>query len=248
MNLSDAVLSAIPRPAEFMTGEILSISATTLTLLVRGVTITSAYIDTGTGVTLRVGDLVLAGRQDASWFTLGRLAGVGTNSVVNPSFEVDGTRTGTPTGWTTYAISGTATVSTQQTGYAPSGLYELVVASGGVVTDTFVYSSPISVVPGQVWSLSALAAAIYPAGAPFDADIALYALWFANDTNLYPTTSAADTNVAQVNNIGPAPTHTSVSGNVTVPGGAAYMRVALRSILNVAITEVWDSVVSRRIS
>lgn len=246
MNLPDAVLSAIPRPAEFVTGEILAISTTTLTLLVRGVTITSAYVDTG--VTLRVGDLVLAGRQDASWFTLGRLAGVGTNSVVNPSFEIDGTRSGTPTGWTTFAISGVATISTQQTGYAPSGLYELVVASGGVVTDTFVYSSPISVVPGQVWSLSALAAAIYPPGAPFDADIAIYALWFANDTNLYPTTSAPDTNVAQVNNIGPAPSHTSVSGNVTVPGGAVYMRVALRSILNVAITEVWDSVVSRRIS
>lgn len=245
-NLPDAVLGAIPRQMECVTGEITAISATTLTLLVRGVTISSAYIDTG--VTLRVGDLVLAGRQDASWFTFGRLAGVGTNEVLNPSFEIDGTRTGTPTNWTTYAISGAASISTQQTGYAPSGLYELVVSSGGVATDTFVYSSPISVVPGQVWALSALAAAIYPPGAPFDADIALYALWFANDTNLYPTTSAADTNVAQVNNIGPVPGHTSVSGSVTVPGGAVYMRVALRSILNTAVTEVWDSVVSRRIS
>lgn len=242
---ADAVLQAIPRQSEFVTGEVLSISSTTLTVLVRGVTITAAY---GRGQVFTAGDLVLCGRQDASWFALYALAGVGTNQVLNPSFEIDGTRTGTPTNWTTFAISGAASVSTQQTGYAPSGLYELVVASGGAISDTFVYSSPISVVPGQVWALSALAAAIYPPGAPFDADIALYALWFANDTNLYPTTSAADTNVAQVNNIGPAPTHTSVSGNVTVPVGAVYMRVALRSILAVGITEVWDSVVGRRIS
>lgn len=245
-SLAQAVLSAIPKPAEWWTGEVQTVSATTLTVLVRSTTVTAAYLDIPGG-TLVPGDLVLGARQDSSWFVLWRLAGVGTNQIVNPSFEADGSISGTPSGWTTYLISGAATISTQQTGYAPSGLYELAVSSGTAAQDTYVYSSPIAVNPGEQWSASAFATAVYPPGAVFDADIALYALWFANATDLYPTTAAADTLIAQINNIGGPPGHTSISGTVTVPGGVAYMRVALRSITNASITVQWDAVTARKV-
>lgn len=243
--IAEAVLSAIPRPAEWWTGEVQTVSATTLTVLVRGTTVTAAYLDIP-GASLSPGDLVLGARQDSSWFALWRLAGVGRNEIVNPSFEVDGEQTGTPTGWTTFVIAGAPVVSTQRTGYAPSGEFELAVSAGTAAQDTYVYSSPIAVTPGQTWAASAFATAVYPSGGTIDADVALYALWFANSTNLYPTTAAADTLIGQVNNIAGAPSQTSVSGTVTVPGGVAYMRIATRSITNAFRTIQWDSVVARR--
>lgn len=231
--------------AEFPVGTVTAVSSTLLTVNVRGVNIQAAYLKSYTAPL--AGDLVALGRENATWLVLGALAGVGPNSVVNPSFEQDGTTTGVPSHWRLFSIAGAATASAQATGFAVDGTYELVVASGTAAQDTYVYSDPIAVAPGQQWSVSAFATASYPPAAPTDADIALYGLWFANDTNLYPTTSSADTLIAQVNNIAAAPQHTSVSGTVTVPGGANFMRVATRSMAVASISMIWDLVTARRI-
>jgi hypothetical protein len=217
-----------------------------MTVLVRGVTITAAYIDLGAS-TPTVGDLVVLGRQDATWVVIGRQAGVGTNQVLNFSFENDGEILTTPSSWFLYAVAGAGAPRTIATGYAPDGTYELGVnASAGAAQDTFVYSSPISVAPGQVWALSALASAVYPAGAAITATGSVYGLWFANDTNLYPTTSAADSLVATAT-LNPAPTHASISGTVTVPAATTYMRVGLRSVTVANVTALWDAVIARRV-
>ncbi len=226
------------------TGTVVAVSTTTLTLLARGVQFSAAYL--ASYGSPQVGDLVKFSRQDSTWCVDGKLAGVGPNEVFNFSFEDGGPGT-VPDGWTVYNISGTGTATGAVTGFAPLGVRELSVSAGAAAQDTYVYSSPIPVVTGQQWAVSALASATYPSGATPTADAALYGLWFANSTNLYPTTSAADTLVAQVNDVGPDASHASVSGSVTVPAATTYMRVATRSISGASISMLWDAVIARRV-
>ena len=237
----------IPGLAEFPTGTVTLKSATTMRVLVRGTTVTAAYVDLGAATPV-VGDLVVLGRQDSSLFVIGRMAGIGSNQVLNPSFEADGAIASTPSQWNLAVIAGAGLASAVATGYPPDGLYELAVsASGGVTQDTYVYSNPINVAPGQVWALSAFATAVYPLGAAITATAAVYGLWFANNTNLYPTTSAADS-LAATATVGPAPVHASISGTVTVPAATTFMRVGLRSGSAAGVTVQWDFVIARRIS
>lgn len=241
--IPQAMLGAVPRSTEMGTGTVTAISATTLTVLARGVQFECAYLDRYTPT---VGDLVAFFRQDSTWLVADKLAGVGTNMIQNFSFELGGPNT-IPTSWTQFQISGTGNATGVITGYAPDGVRELQVSAGNAAQDTYVYSAPISVLPGQTWAVSALASAVYPSGATPTADAALYGLWFANPTNLYPTTTSVDTLISQVNNVGPDALHSSVSGSVVVPGGAAYMRIATRSISAASISMLWDAVIARRI-
>ncbi len=238
-----AIDQALPYAAEGGVGTVVEVSSTTLTVLARGIAFPAAYTRSYSPV---VGDLVFFIRQDSSWIVIDAMAGVGTNQVFNFSFEAGGPGF-IPDGWFLYNIAGAGTATGVITGYAPVGQRELAVAAGAGAQDTFVYSSPIAVVTGQQWAVSALASATYPAGALPTADAALYALWFVNDTNLYPTTSAADTLIAQVNDVGPDAAHSSVSGTVTVPAATNYMRVATRSISAASISVLWDAVVARQI-
>lgn len=248
MMFPDAILGALPPGFEAPTGTVVAKTATTMQVLVRGVTITAGYIDLGASTPI-VGDLVVLGRQDSSWFVIGRIAGVGSNAVLNFSFEQDGARSGTPSSWFFSQVAGAGTVATVATGYAPAGTFEAVVtASGGVTQDSLLYSSPINVAPGQVWAVSASAAGVYPSGAALTATARLYGLWFANDTNLYPTTSAADTLVQSVTLSSGAPGHFSLSGTVTVPAATTFMRVGLRSGSAANVAVEWDAVIARRIS
>ena len=241
--------SPFPPPglAEFPTGTVTAKSSTTMSVNVRGTTMSLPFIDLGVATPI-VGDLVILGRQDATWFVIGRQGGVGTNQVANPSFELDGATALIPSQWNRAVIAGAGTPAGLATGYAPDGVIELgVTATGGVAQDTYVYSNPINVAPGQVWALSAFASAVYPFGAAVTATAGVYGLWFANDTNLYPTTSAADS-LAGSATVGPAPTHASVSGTVTVPGGTTFMRVGLRSGSAADVTVLWDLAIARRLS
>jgi hypothetical protein len=242
--LGSVIAAAAPPPTQFPTGTVTAVSSTALSVNVRGVTIQAAYLQ---GTVFTVGDLVVLGRDDASWFVLGKQAGVGGNSVLNPSFEQDGVIAGTPTSWNFASLSGAPAVSVQATGYAVDGTYELVVAAGTATQDSYVYSNPIGVTTGQQWAVSAYATASYPVGAVANATAGVYALWFATDTNLYPTTSSADTLIGQVTNLSAAPVHASISGTVTVPAAAAYMRVALRSQSVASVALAWDLVTARRI-
>lgn len=245
MPLPEAILGTRQLGAEMGTGTVVSVSATTLQVLVRGTVIVAAYL--ARYITPVAGDLVAFVRQDSTWLVLDRLAGVGANAVLNFSFEDDGDSPFVPTNWTQYNIAGVGTAHPSLTGYAPAGLYELAVSSNGAPQDTYVYSAPIPVATGQQWALSALASAVYPT-ATLNANAALYALWFVNNTNLYPTTSSADTLVAQANNINAAPIHTSLSGVVTVPAATNYMRVATRAISPAAEVVLFDVVIARRVA
>lgn len=231
--------------SESPTGVVTAVSATTLSVNVRGVNINAAYLDSY--VSPQIGDLVALARWDATMLVLGRLAGVGANSVQNPSFEMDGTITSVPSLWNFATLAGMPAVSVQATGFAVDGLYECGVSAGGAAQDSYVYSAPIPVAAGQQWALSAFVAGVYPVGVTPSATGSVYALWFANDTDLYPTTSAPDTAAGSVSPVSEAPLHASVSGTVTVPGSTAFMRVALRSVSAASITLFWDLVTARRI-
>lgn len=239
-----ALYSTSQPPHEAGTGTVVAVSSTTLTILARGISFPAAYLESYANPV--VGDLVKFSRQDASWVVDGKLAGVGTNQVFNFGFE-QGAPATIPDGWILYSIAGAATAVGSVTGYAPEGVRELSVAAGGAAQDTYVYSQPISVVTGQQWAISALASANYPPATTPSATAQLYALWFANDTNLYPTTSAADTLVAQALNVGPDAAHSSVSGTVTVPAATSYLRVATRSVSAASIGVLWDAVIARRV-
>lgn len=243
-DIVEAIAATRGADMELATGTVTLVSGNTLSVLVRGVTIQSAFI----GFAPEVGSLVALIRDRWTWLTLGPLGGVGPNAVQNFSFEQDGTILTVPSKWFLHQISGAGAPRTAETGAAPDGIYELAVDAGAAAQDTYVYSSPISVVPGEQWSVSAFASASYPTGAPVTADAALYALWFANDTNLYPTTSAADTLVAQANDVGPFPTHSAITGSVTVPAATTYMRVATRSMSAAGVTVFFDAVIARKVA
>lgn len=196
-----------------------------------------------------VGDLVTVMRQGASWFIVGTSSGSGGNSVENPSFELYD-EDQDPTGWTLYAISGTPAMTSL---YAPElavegdRILEVAPAPAGT-SSNFVYSRPIAVASGQVWELSAYVNADYPSDNPNTLDVAVWGLWFANATDLYPTTSAADIQADTAPNISQTDLMQILRGNVTVPVGAVFMRVGLRSAIQAFTTSRFDFVTARRVS
>jgi hypothetical protein len=197
-----------------------------------------------------VGDTVTVMRQGASWFVVGTSSGTGGNLVENPSFEqVDSSLF--PIGWTLYAISGTPSMQSVEVGSDETvegdRLLE-VVPDVGASSSNFVYSSPISVAPGQVWELSAYVNARYPGDNANTLDVAVWGLWFANATDLYPTTSAADIQADTAPNIAETDLMQILRGTVTVPVGAVFMRVGLRSAISAYTASRWDFVTSRRVS
>lgn len=218
----------------------------------------SMFVDVG-GVTFEVGFLLpftstavtppAAGtvvqliRQDASWVAVGRLFGVGSNAVLNGSFEMS-VPGSFPALWFSHNVSGTSTATVEDIADAPEGDLAARVYSG-VSSVHYLYSSPIPVNAGDVWSLGAFVGGDYGGGAP-TADAAVVALWFANATNLYPTTSSADIVVATSVDVPQYPPFRSVFGNVTAPV-AGYMRVALRSTLGAGQALIWDNVTARRV-
>jgi hypothetical protein len=83
-------------------------------------------------------------------------------------------------------------------------------------------------------------------GLPQTARARIDAMWFANATNLFPTVSNPSTNMADRTNVPQYPPFQVLSGTVTVPVGAFFMRLALRSTLAAGQALVWDAVSARR--
>lgn len=189
-----------------------------------------------------VGTVVQLIRQDASWVAVGRLVGAGSNFVLNPGFELSPANL-PPVSWTSYDVSGTSTALVQDVTDSPEGDFVARVYSAQASVH-FLYSSPIAVTVGQIWSLSAFVGGDYPGGIAATADASIVALWFANDTNLYPTTSSADIVVATFVDVPQHPPYQAISGSVTAPV-TGFMRVALRSTLAIDQALVWDAVVAR---
>jgi hypothetical protein len=189
------------------------------------------------------GTVVQLIRQDASWVALGRLVGAGSNSILNPSFEnsIPGSF---PSSWFSANVSGSSTAAVVDIAGAPDGDLAARVFSAQASVH-YLYSSPIAVNAGEIWSLSAFVGGDYSGGLP-TADAALVGLWFANDTDLYPTTSSADTVVVTSVDVPQYPPFASLFGNVTAPV-TGYMRVALRSTLAAGQALVYDAVIGRRV-
>lgn len=245
VNPNPQILQAQNGPfSQLRTGLVASATEQNVVVVVGGTSFTAQALDTYSPAE---GDLVAVLRQDATWLVLGRIAGQGPNEVLNPSFE--STPVGLqPSEWTLYDVSGTSEMSVVSRPGAPGGTRTLQVRPNSGGTDvSIVYSSPIDVVPGEVWNLAAYVGGQYEEFVAPTADSDLMALWFANETNLYPTTSATDTVVASVADVTQLPPFTGMSGTVTVPSGAAVMRVGLRSTLDPNQALEYDLVTARRV-
>lgn len=245
VQVNPAVLATVNGPfSQLRTGTVSSATIDSVVVVVGGTSFKAWSIDSYVPAE---GDLVAVLRQDATWLVLGRISGHGANEVVDPSFE--DTEPGLlPDGWTLYNVSGVSTAVVVTRAGAPGGTQTLRVfpAAGGTNT-SLVYSPPISVVPGEVWNLAAYVGGDYEETVANTADADLMALWFANDTNLYPTTSAPDTTVASLVDVTQLPPFTGLSGSVTVPAGAVTMRVALRSVVTEGQALEFDFVTARQL-
>lgn len=222
----------IDRFSYLRTGTVQGVDPFLATVDVGGTVIRAAYVKQSEPP---VGDVVAVMRQNASWFVVGTTSVSGGNSVQNPSFE-DVNEDQTPTLWTLYNISGT---SSMQALYDPdesvpgldgnAGNVLAVGPVGGASSSSFVYSAPIGVAPGQEWELSTYVNGAYSGQNPDTTDVSLRALWFANATDLYPTTSAADSTIASITDITEEESMQIMRGTVTVPAGGTFMRVGLRT-------------------
>lgn len=223
-------------------------SATTNSMLVNvgGTVIEVAFIHPFTTAAIDppdAGTVVQLIRQDASWIAVGRVVGVGSNSILNGSFENSGAGA-QPINWTSYNVSGVSTASVVDIPDAPEGDLAVLVSSAQASVH-FLYSDPIPVNAGEIWSVSATVGGNYSGGAQ-TADAALLGLWFANATDLYPTTSSADILITQDLDLPQYPPFHNLFQNVTVPV-SGFMRIALRSTLAAGQGLVWDNVISRRV-
>lgn len=226
-------------------GIVVAATVNSMVVDVGGTTFDVAFVIPFTTATVSApapGTVVQLIRQDASWVAVGRLVGAGSNFVLNPGFELSPPNL-PPSDWTSYDVSGTSTPLVQDVTDSPEGDFVVRVYSAQASVH-LLYSSPIAVTVGQIWSLSAFVGGDYGGGIAATADASIVALWFANDTNLYPTTSSADIVVATFVDVPQHPPYQAVSGSVTAPV-TGFMRVALRSTLAADQALVWDAVVAR---
>jgi hypothetical protein len=189
-----------------------------------------------------VGTVVQLIRQDASWVAVGRIVGTGSNAVLNPSFE-DSLPGSQPVNWQVADISGASTVTVIVTDSAPDGTQAARVFSGQA-SEHYLYSAPIAVNAGDIWSIAAFVGGDYGGGVQ-TADAKIDAMWFANMTDLYPTVSSASITAVTSLDIPQYPPFRAISGTVTAPV-SGFMRVGLRSILAAGQALVWDQVSARR--
>lgn len=189
------------------------------------------------------GTLVHLMRQDSSWVAVGRIVGAGSNSVLNPSFE-NSLPGSFPSFWFSADISGASSVTVVDIPNPPEGDLAARVYSAQASVH-YLYSSPIAVNAGDVWSLGAFVGGDYSGGVE-TADAAIVATWYANATNLYPTTSSADIVVVTSVDVPQYAPFRSIFGSVTAPV-SGFLRVALRSTLAASQALVWDNVSARRV-
>lgn len=245
INTTPTVIAAQPGPfAQVRTGIVVSFSTAQATVSVGGSTFTAPYLR---GLTLVAGDLVVCLQQGGSWTILGALAGVGTNllAAANPSFELSASGS-FPSLWFQADLSGTSTITVTSAASAPAGSQVARVTGVAAGTQSYLYSQPIQVNSGEQYAVTAYAGGDYQPSDTPGADAALVALWFANETNLYPTTSAVDTVISTATDIVQSPPYTTLGGIVTA-SVTGFMRIALRSTVQDSQAVQWDSVIVRRV-
>jgi hypothetical protein len=241
-NTAQLIAASSGPSSQLRTGTIAQATDNSATVVVGGTSFQASFLSPYEPLP---GHLVAVLRQDSSWLILGRIAGSGANLITEGSFEgsVNG---GPPVGWIQFDITSVSTAVVIDSPLAVDGTKVLSVTGSGIASDCYVYSSPVPVTAGQQFNLSVYAGAQQGPDSPVSVTASLYALWFANETNLYPTTSSADTLVASAVNVATAPPFTPLSGTVTAPVSGA-MRLALRSATNSTTGIIWDFAVVREV-
>lgn len=235
--------SMIERFSRMRTGTVITVNPFFALVDVGTTQIPAAYVRQSAP---EIGDVVAVLRQGATWMILGTTSASGENLVQNASFERVSDGDAEPLLWTQYQVTNVSRFESVTDPSAVDGTRVLEVTPVGALTGTsLVYSQPISVVDGQTVELSAYANGFYPADNPNTADASLRALWFADAIDLYPTTSAADSTIATVNNIAENEVMTLLRGTVVVPVGAVFMRVGLRSVVEFGTGLHWDFATAR---
>lgn len=249
-NVTTQIIAAGSGPwSQVRTGTVAAATLGSATVVVGGTAFQASYVlpfgvAPSSASIPQVGDLVSIVRQDASWQILGRIAGAGPNLIQNGSFEASGPGD-FPEDWILYNITSSSSAVVTDTVAVDGGRSALVLANTGVTAESYLYSSPVPVTAGDVMSLSAYAGASFGNESPVTVDAGLYALWFASDTAVYPTTSSADSLVAAVAGVPEAPPFTPLSGTVMAPV-TGFMRLALRSTVADVTGMLWDFAVVRR--
>lgn len=249
-NVTTQVIASSSGPwAQVRTGTISTATLGTATVVVGGTSFEASYVlpfgvDADGSSLPQSGDLVSVIRQDSSWQILGRIAGAGPNLMSNGSFE-NSPAGSFPDGWNLYNITSASTATVVDTFAVDGGNAALVLANSAVTAESYLYGNPIPVAAGDVMSLSVYVGASFGAETPVPVDAGLYALWFANETDLYPTTSSADSLIASATSVAQAPPFTPLSGVVTAPV-TGFMRLALRSTVAGETGLVWDFSTVRR--
>lgn len=241
VNSTAQVIAAEGGPwAQVRTGTIASANDNSAIIVVGGTSFTASFISPYEPAP---GELVAVIRQDASWIILGRIAGSGANEILNGSFEdsPDGTF---PTDWEQYDITNASTFAVDSIDDAVDGTNVATVFTASATAESYLYSSPVSVLVGDSLSLSAYVGAMLGDNPYVNVDAALYALWFANSTDLYPTTSSADTLIDSVTSVPVLPPFTPLSGTVVAPV-SGFMRLALRSTVADTTGLAWDFAIVR---
>jgi hypothetical protein len=225
------------------TGTIVSQDASQVIVSVGGQQFPAMY---GEGQVYESGQLVVLLRQDATWAVLYAMAGAGPNEVQNPSFELSGTGM-PPINWNFADLTNLSQVTVVAGEDLPDGGQFAQVFSDAATSSSYLYSSAIGATAGEQFSLSAYVRGFYDVDAPQTADAALVALWFANASDLYPTTSSADIVVDTFTDVPSGPPFVQLAGVVTAPV-TGFLRVALRSTLAINQSLGWDFVVGRRLA
>lgn len=251
-NTSAVTVAAKNGPwAQLRTGTIAQASGGTAVVVVgaasfeASILVPFGVIDPGAAVP-PPGALVMVGRQDASWCVLGQILGTSGNLIENGSFE-DSEDGSFPVGWQFTNVTGTSAVVVINDPNPVAGLNVAQVSTSDAAASSYLYSSPVDVLAGDVLQVAAFAGGRYDEGAAETADGQLYALWFANSTNLYPTTSSADTLIETGTDLPEVPPWTSLSGSVTAPV-SGVMRLALRSSISSDQRVIWDFATVRKVT
>lgn len=237
--------------AQLRTGTVVQASGGTAVVVVGATSFEASIIvpfgvaDPGSAVPAE-GTLVMVGRQDSSWAVLGRVLGVSGNLVFNGSFELSGPGTD-PEGWTLYAITGSAGAAVVGDVSPVAGTNAVAVTTVSATSTSYLYSNPIPVSAGDTFQVAGFAGGAYDDTATPTADASLYALWFANETDLYPTTSSPNLLIDAATDLPAAPPWTPLSGSVVAPV-SGFMRVALFSSIAADQSVLWDFIVARRTS
>lgn len=256
-DLPGAVAAAIPDATTVRMGMVTGYGAETITVAISD---SDALVDAAfvmPGPRPMLGEPVAVLKQGNQWLVLNSLSPMDpTNPVLNPSFELDDPGTLVPTSWNQYEIGvNSSTVSVvslppHQSLHGPRSMS----LTATLTVATVMTSAPIPVSLGQRWTANAWIEgfAKWPI---FVVAGAIILTWYANDTDLYPTTAAASSATFTQN----APdTWLAIQTvgderGIPVPDGVTHMRVACYTNIQADSaggtgTVRWDRVVARQLA